>query len=188
MINTRPAIVEERRLIVSKWLDEYKRVPSAGTIPGNLFLTAYLPVLYSIMDHKDVSTTVATHAAAPDVVLGFAVTEVGFTRPVLHFCFVKDDYRKNGIATRLLKDAGINPKEPFFYTYETEYTRKSLRDSPRWIGTYNRNIVVIKKDINFLSLSSKRATRRREHEERVGGGPRRGPSDGLPPRGRTRTH
>lgn len=169
MIQTRAADPEERVFITKSWLDEYRRVPSSGTIPAHLFAKLYVPVVHHVLDNPDVTTLVACHSSAPSVVLGFIVTESGFTRPVLHFLFVKPDYRGNGIAKALLAAANLNPKEPFFYTYETEFTGKHLRAGDRWLGTYGRHVVVVKKDVNRDSLGSKRAIRARRFTERAHG-------------------
>jgi hypothetical protein len=57
--------------------------------------------------------------------------------PVLHYLWVRDGKdRGKGLALDLLRSAGIDPNERFFYTFRTRYTRKPLFKN----GTYEPSI------------------------------------------------
>ena len=39
--------------------------------------------------------------------------------PLVHYVYVKQPYRRLGIAKALLKEAGLDPRDKFFYTCKT---------------------------------------------------------------------
>lgn len=76
------------------------------------------------------SARVACDEEDPDTLLGFAV----FTGPELHFVYVKQDFRRGGVATRLL--AGLPITRFTFLTHAGNEALKPAKRgwafTPRW--------------------------------------------------------
>jgi hypothetical protein len=55
--------------------------------------------------------------APPDDLYGYLVYEEGFDRPVVHYAYVKDQYRNKGVLKYMLKKANID--STYFTTFKT---------------------------------------------------------------------
>lgn len=62
----------------------------------------------------------------PNDLYGYLVFEDGFDRPVVHYAYVKDEYRKKGVLKYMLKKAGI--KSTYFTTFKTADGDHFLKD------------------------------------------------------------
>ncbi len=118
----------DERFIRHSWVESFRVSHYAGMIPMEDYHRNQHRWCQKLMDRDGVSVVVAYEIAHEPQIYGFCVVEDGFTLPVLHYVYVKDDYRQlpqkdpaypRGIATMLLERAGINPKAPFYYTYKT---------------------------------------------------------------------
>lgn len=106
-------------VVVESWLGSYRTSPWSGVVPNNVFDAVYTEAIRQIIA-RGALVWIAHNTDNPDHVIGYLVSE--FTRdgvPVVHFCFVKDWARRQGVARSLFEAAGINPKERFFYTFRT---------------------------------------------------------------------
>lgn len=103
MINVliRPAILTEegdKNFIISSWLKEYR--------DDSKFLRRVRPWVYYEEHHKRIhkaleqgSTLIAYRSEEPEVILGY----VNYDK-ILHWIYVRPEFRKEGVATQLLKD------------------------------------------------------------------------------------
>ncbi len=71
-------------------------------IDKKVFFPAYQAVLDRLLQKNNTCVVVACLASDPDCLLGFAVGEP--TQRVLHYVFVKERWRRQGIAKKLLTD------------------------------------------------------------------------------------
>jgi GNAT superfamily N-acetyltransferase len=61
---------------------------------------------------------VACSSEDPDIIVGFACTDQQDGIAVVHFIYVKRDFRSTGIATRLLASAGITRTTQCFFSHQ----------------------------------------------------------------------
>lgn len=76
-----------------------------------MFFTGHHKVVTHILAKPTTTTFIAHPKDDPNTMLGYLVCEPG-AKPIVHFTFVKEAFRKMGILKRLLEAAEI--KEPTF--------------------------------------------------------------------------
>jgi hypothetical protein len=117
-ISIRPHTPGDEAFIFATWLRSYRHSSDfAKPISNSVFFPLHHAVIQRILDRSSTRVSVACSSSSPDTVLGYLVTE-DFVRPVIHFAYVKRDFRRQGILTLLLKEAGLEPNR-CFYTHRT---------------------------------------------------------------------
>ena len=115
------------RFIRHSWVQSFRISHYAGMSPMENYYETQHRWIQKLMDRDDVCVLVAFNTDHESQIYGFLCTEGGFTLPVVHYVYVKSDFRrlpqkddsfKKGIATMLLAPRGINQRSPFYYTYK----------------------------------------------------------------------
>ena len=105
----RRATKSELKFIRASWFESYRKGGRAPEVRYNIFRPHQDAIINDILEKAAV--WVVTPAAVPDEVCGYVV----FTPKTLQYLYVKQDYRKHGLATKLISTFG-----PFAqYTHET---------------------------------------------------------------------
>ncbi len=101
---TRATEPEDKNFILSTWLNGnrygnpyFKRMDSAE------YYKAYSEHIISVLTSPGTQINIACDSANPSWIVGFAV----FRDETLYWVHIKEDFRRNGVATLLLKDAPI---------------------------------------------------------------------------------
>jgi GNAT superfamily N-acetyltransferase len=135
----RPAEVDDLVCIVGNWIDSFRSAHAAGMIAMADWKAVMTPQIRRVLARQNVEAFVAHHPGETDHVAdiyGWIAVERGHAQPLVHYCYVKSAYRKQGIARGLFRAAAIDPAKPFFYTCKTyvihELRSKSLILSARW--------------------------------------------------------
>jgi GNAT superfamily N-acetyltransferase len=128
---------DELDLVFDAWINSFKKSPWAGCVPNQLWFETQRETIRGILN-RGASVVVAVtpiqgrEAEWPDVrrVMGYAVTE----KNVLHWLYVKDDYRGYGIGRALLNEVTRlwpDGPAPWVYTHRTKASVKFLGERPR---------------------------------------------------------
>lgn len=144
------------RFIRHSWVESYRNSHYAGMIPMEDYFKAYHSVITKIFGRDGATLLVAFNPLHPSQIFGFCCYETGFALPLIHYVYVKDDFRrlptkddtfKEGIATMLLQESGTNPKEPFYYTFKTgAWAKLTKRHSPFSGGVFRPQLGRFPKD------------------------------------------
>lgn len=111
---------DARSLIFATWLKSYQNSSLfAKGIPREVFFAAHHKVIERILERAEVRLAVLPDD--PSVVFGWSVTEPG----LVHYVYVKPDFRKYGIAKSLLAHVA---GEPWSYSHST-YILRELREN-----------------------------------------------------------
>lgn len=103
MIKLRIGLLDDENFIKATMLKGlYYGCDFYGNIEQESFFKHYSPIVAQLIRDKDV--IVACLADEPDVILGYAIV----SGAVLHYVFVKEAWRKQGIAKRMLDGLQIN--------------------------------------------------------------------------------
>lgn len=136
-------------MVVKTWADNFKRADAAGILPSR---GGPAPAEYSYDNVMSRTLWMAFRrpgltvwlAVLPDEeppldVAGFMVSEIGpnvgrrigdrvvvhfAEKALVHYVYVKNDYRRHGIARGLFAAAGIDPTRPFLYSCRTSMVAK----------------------------------------------------------------
>lgn len=129
----RPALADERRclcngrpkdsthcsLVVSMWSASYKKSHYAGLIWHEDWADVMHPQIANVIERADLTTIIAYEATDPDFLYGFIAGDMSERVPVVYYVYVKEPYRKNGIARGLFGALGVDPSKYFVYVCKT---------------------------------------------------------------------
>lgn len=102
----RPALPTDMPFIYATWLNhQYEGASWFRCIPRSIFKKNYRRIIDDIIRNKASSIHICCLEDDYDVILGYAVTQRIHGGHALHWIFVKEDWRRNGIAKKLIPDS-----------------------------------------------------------------------------------
>jgi ribosomal protein S18 acetylase RimI-like enzyme len=117
-IQIRLAQENDRPFIFSNWLRHYKnRSYFAKRIRNTVFYKWHHMVVENILNRPTTQIFIAHPPSEPEVILGFMASESVNDGAVIHFIYIKPQFKRMGIAKRLFKD--FDDKEPIYFTHWT---------------------------------------------------------------------
>lgn len=138
MIAHRPADVGDHRFIVSSWVTSYRDADTSGFIQVEDWHALMYPQIEKALARPDVVATVAYETSDPDRgadLYGFIVADVTERPALVYYLYVKQAYRRSGIARGLFEAIGVDPARPFHYVCSTPMASLLQRKIPmsRWM-------------------------------------------------------
>jgi ribosomal protein S18 acetylase RimI-like enzyme len=126
---------DELKFILDSWSSSFRKSPYAGVVPNNHWAAVSRASMTQIMTRPSVTTTVALagySAESRGRVMGYVVAEPG----ILHWIYVKKDFRKLSIGRELLDKAmenwdDIHRMHPRF-THRTDVSFRFLPVGWKW--------------------------------------------------------
>lgn len=114
-VDIRPARAGDERLILSSWLESFRDCSrTANLVPKPFYFPLQREVSTALLRRGEV--LVACNPMDADQIFGWAVVERIARKPVLHYVYVKQLFRRMGIASALLNAADCVGG---FYTHHT---------------------------------------------------------------------
>jgi GNAT superfamily N-acetyltransferase len=113
-LRIRPATIDELRLVASSWFESYRRGGYAPEVPYPTYQIGQGQAIDRCIESGRV--IVAVNPIEPDEVCGWLC----FTHGITFYVYVKQAYRRRGIARALHEAAG----QPTLHTCETRAGRK----------------------------------------------------------------
>lgn len=143
MISHRPAAAGDRNFIVKSWVASFRDADSAGFIKAANWYRVMTPEIVDTLNDRDVTTAVAYETDNPDPqtnAYGFIVADVTEPMALVYYAFVKQPYRRSGIARGLFAAIGVDPVLPFHYVCSTPWCSTLERKIPmaRWMPRLGR--------------------------------------------------
>jgi len=114
-VQIRAATETDIGFIFNSWLKSYKQSSFSKFIPGAVYFDLHHKTIESIL--KRAKVLVAVNPADTNQIYGYIVYETVQETSVVHYCYVKESFRKMGILTLLLSEANL--PEAFFYSHST---------------------------------------------------------------------
>lgn len=149
----RKATSEDLRFVIGSWTDSYRNAHMAGMIPMPMWSEVFPGFIAWMLRRPGVVVWVAYKPGETTAdIYGWVAVETGITlpsrsrknghwqrenkpsdMPLVHYVFVKQAYRKLGMARRLLKHAGARMDEPFVYSCKTGVVSKLPIPHAQWM-------------------------------------------------------
>ncbi len=115
----RKANPDDISFIYATWLKSYHYDSWTRSIAKSVYFDNYKLVIDRLLNQSEV--LVACHPTDENVILGYCVFEPN----LIHYMFIKEAFRRFGIATDLIKKAGV--KESATITHKTQMAIPILR-------------------------------------------------------------
>lgn len=116
----------DRTFVISHWSSSYKKSHSAGLIQAEDWASVMHPQIAKVLDRPGMRTIIAYEKDEPDFFYGFITgdDEDIIDTPVIAYVYVKENYRRSGIARGLFKAFGVEPNQRFVYACRTGIVSK----------------------------------------------------------------
>lgn len=117
----RPARPSDVPFILDSWIKSFRESPWAGVVPNNQFYDVTRSAIEGLLE-RGARLVVACSKADPDQILGWSCTEKVRGGDAAHFVYVKDPYRRRGLATELIQHGTpftAQEGDRRFYTFRT---------------------------------------------------------------------
>jgi ribosomal protein S18 acetylase RimI-like enzyme len=126
---------DEFKFILDSWSNSFRKSPYAGCVPNNLWPSVSRSTITQLIARPSTEVKCAlspTSEGERGRVMGYFVAEPG----VLHWLYVKKDFRRLGIGTKLLAEAtknwrGCHQTSPR-YTHKTGSSQRFLPPGWKW--------------------------------------------------------
>lgn len=118
MIAIRASEARDERFVIASWLSSWRDSYSAGLIQDADWFTVMWPQLEKLLARPGVRCLVAADTDEPEHVadlFGFVAADTSRPTPLLLYVYVKQAYRRAGLARRLLEAVGVDPGGRFEY-------------------------------------------------------------------------
>ena len=119
-----PALPVHKNFIFQTWLKAYRYdSPFGKGIPNKVFFDRHHKILERILARPTAKVLAAVEPTEHSTLFGYLAFEASIDRPVIHFAYVKEAFRKLGVAKALFTHASIEPNGAAFThrTYEFEW-------------------------------------------------------------------
>lgn len=143
MIAHRAAGAVDRNFVAKSWVASYRDADSAGFIAVDDWYLVMIPQVVKAMARPDVRVWIAYETSNPNPsanAYGFLVADTAERPPLVYYVFVKEAYRRAGVARGLFAAAGIAPDQPFNFVCDTPMAHRLRRKIPlaRWAPKLGR--------------------------------------------------
>lgn len=106
---------EDRTFIVSTWSSSWKGSNYAGIIDADDWSAIMRPQFEKHLERPDARAIIACERNDPSYFYGWIAGDVVERTPVVWYVYVKEPYRRTGIARRLFAALGVDPARRFIY-------------------------------------------------------------------------
>jgi GNAT superfamily N-acetyltransferase len=132
LVGIRPMELKDSGFVTANWLKHYKNwSPHTKRIPRQIFFRHHHALLQNLIARPFAQILIAHLPEDSNVILGFlAIEEEPEEEPLIHFIFVKEAFRKFGIAKSLLEASKLNPNHCQI-THWTEEVETLSRKFPK---------------------------------------------------------
>lgn len=111
---------EDRRFVIATWASSYKTSYASGLIQSEDWPRIMHEQIGKVLDRAGAKTLVAYEKTDPGFLYGFISGDVSDRyAPIVAYCYVKEPYRRSGIARALFRELGVDPLQPFVYACKT---------------------------------------------------------------------
>lgn len=129
-IKIRPMADGDTAFVMSSWLKNYKYSGLAvSRMRDSEYFTSYQPIVEKLVTISDIY--VASLREDTDVIIGYLAIQRLTESDIIHYIFVKEHWRKVGIARLLINAAA--PKSTTYFTHWTDPMNSLSSKNPHFI-------------------------------------------------------
>jgi hypothetical protein len=123
LVNIRDLNQNDESFIYSSWLRSYRNSPQMKTLSNDVYYSNHKRVVESLL--KNSTVKILCSVEDPSHIFGF----FSYSNNILHFLYVKYNYRKMGLATHLFSECGFTSDNTLISTHTPTNSLKEYLDS-----------------------------------------------------------
>jgi GNAT superfamily N-acetyltransferase len=132
-IKTREMVPDDEGLVMDSWLRSFRPSWFAGPLPNDLYYDIYRPIIRDRVRARSGARVLVATDTEDTAILGWMCFE---GNDVVHYIYVKDLFRKKGVARALIQSAGLG--DAVRYTFRTK-AGAAFASRRNW--TFNPDVV-----------------------------------------------
>lgn len=106
---------DDCQFVIATWSSSYKKSHSAGIICTEDWADLMRPQFEKHLERRDARTLMACDRDDPNFFYGWIAGDTSESTPVIYYVYVKEPYRRAGIARQLFAAFGVDPTKYFVY-------------------------------------------------------------------------
>jgi hypothetical protein len=120
----------DRNFVYKAWISSFERSEWAGVMPAHVFYDLHKITINQLIA-RGMKIAMAVNPDDDQQIIGFLAYEPG----LVHYCFCKDPFRQQGVASLLLAYANFDRSRPILASFRTDDARylskgRTLRHRP----------------------------------------------------------
>lgn len=122
LVKHRPLKLPDMNFIYSTWLKSYRQSEWAKDITNDVFFSQHKEIIDKILARPTTKIIVICNPDDEDQIYGYLVHEHTVSGSIIHFAYIKYNFRKFGIMSALLGDLGYTTSvSPIFISHLPRY-------------------------------------------------------------------
>ena len=121
----------ERQFMITTWASSYKKSFAAGIITSEDWPAVMHQQLGKILDRAGARAIIAYEKSDADYFYGWIAGDTTDAVPIVYYVYVKEPYRRSGIARGLFSALGVEPGAYFVHVCETPKSIELASKIPR---------------------------------------------------------
>ncbi len=113
----RPAVEEDKAFIFNSWLKSFRKGTFSANVDNSVYYANHHKLIERILLKS--KTIICCNSQDPSIIYGYVVYQEVESQFVLHFVYVKNIYRKLGLASKLLAETKHDFNILGCYTHQT---------------------------------------------------------------------
>jgi hypothetical protein len=105
---TRPPVADDLGFVIKAWVRSYANSPYAGSMSRERQVTAIRGTIFDLIK-RGAEVKLVCLSARPDFILGFICSEQSPDGPIVHYVYVKNNFRQSGIGSGLVESICAKP-------------------------------------------------------------------------------
>lgn len=131
-VQFRPLDPDEMGFVMDSWFRSYRSSEWAGVIPNHLYYPTMREMLASLIARGAKILAAVSRGPTEDRVIGYVCYETKPTEAVVHYCYVKDPFRRLGLGGELWRLASGDSRS-VLYTHKTRMSRYLAPHTARFV-------------------------------------------------------
>ena len=121
----RPGCEDDLPFVLKTWTRSYAADPGSGSQTRQRLVSGIRGTILDLLQHPTTELVVGIDEGT-GLIRGFVCFDTGREFPVLHYVYVKDGYRGEGLGSQLIDAARAGKTGPVRYTFRTRACRSRL--------------------------------------------------------------
>ena len=126
---------EDESFIYSSWLKSYRNSDFASQVSNDIYYSSHKKIIEDLMNNNNVEFKILCEPDDEEHLYGYLAYEKLGAINIVHFIYVKYNYRKFGLAKQLMEDSIDNLGEQDLYCSHAPKSFKSLKEKYKLVYT-----------------------------------------------------
>jgi len=106
-VKLRKASDSDTNFVFSTWLKSYRQSDWAKNMSNDVFFHHHKQIIQQILDSDHTELTMIVNIEDENQIFGYVCAEVGNSKALIHFCYMKYNFRSMGIMRQTIEELNL---------------------------------------------------------------------------------